>query len=299
MRIAITGASGLIGRRLLKILAAHGHSLQVLSRHAGTNLPPGVRLSVWDASRGEPPADSLQDVDAVIHLAGEPVAQRWNAHARQAIRQSRVTGTRNLVQALAKLPKKPEVLVCASAVGYYGSRGDEILNESSSPGADYLAQICVDWEQEAQAAEASGIRVVRVRTGLVLDARGGALPRMLPPFRMGLGGKLGSGQHWMSWIHLEDLAALFQFALANPVSGPLNGAAPNPVINAGFTRALAAAVHRPAIFPVPAFALRLLFGEMSQILLASQRALPQAAERAGFRFRYPELAPALADVLKA
>ena len=298
MRIAITGASGLIGRRLLKNLAAAGHSLHVLSRHAGTNLPPGVRLSVWDASRGEPPADSLQDVDAVVHLAGEPVAQRWNAHARQAIRQSRVTGTRNLVQALAKLPKKPEVLVCASAVGYYGSRGDEILNESSSPGADYLAQICVDWEQEAQAAEASGIRVVRVRTGLVLDARGGALPRMLPPFRMGVGGKLGSGKHWMSWIHLEDLAALFQFALANPVSGPLNGVAPNPVINADFTRALAASVHRPAIFPVPAFALRLLFGEMSEILLSSQRALPQAAEAAGFRFRYPELAPALAAVLK-
>jgi uncharacterized protein (TIGR01777 family) len=283
----------------LKNLAAGGHSLRVLSRHAGTNLPPGVRLSVWDSTRGEPPAESLQDVDAVVHLAGEPVAQRWTAHARQAIRESRVTGTRNLVQALAKLPKKPEVLVCASAVGYYGDRGDEILNESSSPGGDYLAQLCVDWEKEAQSAEAAGIRVVRVRTGLVLDARGGALPRMLPPFRIGLGGKLGSGQHWMSWIHLEDLAALFQFALANPVSGPLNGVAPNPVINAGFTRALAAAVHRPAIFPVPAFALRLLFGEMSQILLASQRALPQAAERAGFRFRYPELAPALADVLKA
>jgi uncharacterized protein (TIGR01777 family) len=299
VRIAITGASGLIGRRLLKNLAAAGHSLHVLSRHAGTNLPPGVRLSVWDSTRGEPPADSLQDVDGVVHLAGEPVAQRWTAQARQAIRESRVTGTRNLVEALAKLPRKPEVLVCASAVGYYGSRGDEILNESSSPGADTLAQLCVDWEKEAQAAEASGIRVVRVRTGLVLDARGGALPRMLPPFRLGLGGKLGSGQHWMSWIHLEDLAALFQFALANPVSGPLNGVAPNPLINAGFTRALAAAVHRPAIFPVPAFALRLLFGEMSEILLASQRALPQAAEAAGFRFRYPELAPALADVLKA
>jgi hypothetical protein len=283
----------------LKNLAAAGHSLRVLSRHAGTNLPPGVRLSVWDSTRGEPPAESLQDVDAVVHLAGEPVAQRWTARARRAIRESRVTGTRNLVQTLAKLPKKPEVLVCASAVGYYGDRGDEILNESSSPGGDYLAQLCVDWEKEAQSAEASGIRVVRVRTGLVLDARGGALPRMLPPFRMGLGGKLGSGQHWMSWIHLEDLAALFQFALDNPVSGPMNGVAPNPMINAGFTRALAAAVHRPAIFPVPPFALRLLFGEMSQILLSSQRALPQAAERAGFRFRYPELAPALADVLKA
>jgi uncharacterized protein (TIGR01777 family) len=271
----------------------------VLSRHAGTNLPPGVRLFVWDAARGEPPAEALQDADAVVHLAGEPVAQRWTDHARQAIRESRVIGTHNLVQALAKLPRKPAVLVCGSAVGYYGDRGDEILNESSSPGGDTLAQLCIDWEKEAQAAEASGIRVVRVRTGLVLDARGGALPRMLPPFRMGVGGKLGNGRHWMSWIHLDDLAALFQFALANAVSGPLNGVAPNPVINAEFTRALAAAVHRPAIFPVPAFALRLLFGEMSEILLASQRALPQAAEAAGFRFRYPELAPALADVLKA
>jgi hypothetical protein len=298
VRIAITGASGLIGRRLLKILAADGHSLQVLSRHAGTNLPPGVRLSVWDSGRGAPPAESLQDVDAVVHLAGEPVAQRWTTHVRQTIRESRITGTRNLVQTLARLPHKPQVLVCASAVGYYGSRGDEILNESSAPGGDYLAQLCVDWEKEAQAAEASGIRVVRVRTGLVLDARGGALPRMLPPFRLGLGGKLGNGQHWMSWIHLEDLGALFQFALANPVSGPLNGVAPNPVINAEFTRALASAVHRPAIFPMPAFALRALFGEMSEVLLASQRALPQAAEAAGFRFRYPELAPALAAVLK-
>jgi uncharacterized protein (TIGR01777 family) len=299
VRIVVTGASGLIGRRLLKVLAADGHSLHVLSRHAGTNLPPGVRLSVWDAVRGEPPAESLQDADAVLHLAGEPVAQRWTAHARQAIRESRVAGTRNLVQALAKLPRKPGVLVCASAVGYYGSRGDEVLSESSSPGADYLARLCVDWEKEAQAAEASGIRVVRIRTGLVLDARGGALPRMLPPFRMGVGGKLGSGKHWMSWIHLDDLAALFPFALANPVSGPLNGVAPHPVINSEFTRALAAALHRPAIFPVPALALRALFGEMSEVLLSSQRALPQAAEAAGFRFRYSRLAPALAAVLAA
>jgi uncharacterized protein (TIGR01777 family) len=280
------------------VLAADGHSLHVHSRHAGTNLPPGVRLSVWDAARGEPPADSLQDVDAVLHLAGEPVAQRWTARARQSIRESRVTGTRNLVQALAKLRRKPEVLVCSSAVGYYGSRGDEILNESSSPGDDFLAQLCVEWEKQAQAAEDSGIRVVRIRTGLVLDARGGALPRMLPPFRMGVGGKLGNGKQWTSWIHLDDLAALFQFAVAKPVSGALNGVAPNPVSNAEFTRALAAAVHRPAIFPMPAFALRLLFGEMSQILLSSQRALPQAAEAAGFRFRYPKLTPALAAVLK-
>jgi uncharacterized protein (TIGR01777 family) len=298
LNITISGASGLVGRRLLKVLAKDGHSLTALSRHAGTNLPPGVRLAVWDAAKGEPPADGLRDADAVIHLAGAPVAQRWNAQVKQDIRESRVAGTRNLVQALAKLPRKPQVLICASATGYYGSRGDEVLAESSAPGSDFLAEVCVAWEKEAQAAEALGMRVVRVRTGIVLDARGGALPRMLPPFKMGVGGKLGSGKHWMSWIHLDDLAGLFQFALANPVSGAINGVAPNPVTNADFTRTLAAAVHRPAIFPVPAFALRLLFGEMGDILLASQRVAPKAAESAGFKFRFPELAGALADALK-
>jgi uncharacterized protein len=298
VNITITGASGLIGRRLLKVLAADGHSLTALSRHAGTNLPPGVRLAVWDPAKGEPPADGLRDSDAVIHLAGAPVAQRWTAQAKQEIRESRVAGTRNLVQALSKLPKKPQVLICSSAVGYYGSRGEEVLAESAKPGDDYLSEVCVAWEKEAQGAIALGIRVVSVRTGIVLDARGGALQRMLPPFRFGLGGKLGDGKHWMSWIHLADLAALFQFALAKPVVGPVNGVAPNPVTNAEFTRTLAAAVHRPAIFPVPPFALRLLFGEMGNMLLASQRVVPKAAESAGFTFKYPQLAGALADALK-
>jgi uncharacterized protein (TIGR01777 family) len=257
-----------------------------------------VRLSVWDPVKGEAPADGLRDADAVIHLAGTPVAQRWNAQVKRDIRESRVAGTRNLVQGISKLTRKPQVLVCASAIGYYGSRGDEVLAESAAPGSDYLSEVCVAWEKEARSAEALGMRVVRVRTGVVLDARGGALPRMLPPFRMGVGGKLGSGKHWMSWIHLDDLAALFQFALVKPVSGAVNGVAPNPVTNAEFTRTLAAAVHRPAIFPVPGFALRLLFGEMSEILLASQRAAPKAAESAGFTFRFPQLAGALADVLK-
>jgi uncharacterized protein (TIGR01777 family) len=298
VNITISGASGLIGRRLLKVLAKDGHVLTALSRHAGTNLPPGVRLSVWDPVKGEAPADGLRDADAVIHLAGTPVAQRWNAQVKRDIRESRVAGTRNLVQGISKLTRKPQVLVCASAIGYYGSRGDEVLAESAAPGSDYLSEVCVAWEKEARSAEALGMRVVRVRTGVVLDARGGALPRMLPPFRMGVGGKLGSGKHWMSWIHLDDLAALFQFALVKPVSGAVNGVAPNPVTNAEFTRTLAAAVHRPAIFPVPGFALRLLFGEMSEILLASQRAAPKAAESAGFTFRFPQLAGALADVLK-
>jgi uncharacterized protein (TIGR01777 family) len=282
----------------LKVLAKDGHSLTALSRHAGTNLPPGVRLAVWDPAKGEPPADGLRDADAVIHVAGAPVAQRWNAQVKQDIRESRVAGTRNLVQGLSKLSRKPPVLICASAIGYYGSRGDEVLTESSAPGNDFLSEVCVAWEKEAQAAEAFGMRVVRMRIGIVLDARGGALPRMLPPFKMGVGGKLGSGKHWMSWIHLDDMAGLFQFALANPVSGAINGVAPNPVTNADFTRALASAVHRPAIFPVPGFALHLLFGEMGDMLLASQRVAPKAAESAGFKFRFPELAGALADALK-
>ncbi len=298
MKITISGASGLIGRRLLKALAADGHSLNVLSRHAGTNMPGGVRLSVWDPPKAEPPAEALRDADAVIHLAGEPVAQRWSTQVKQRIRDSRVIGTRNLVQALSKLQHRPEILISGSAVGYYGSRGDETLVESSKPGTGYLAEVCTAWEQEAMAAEPLGIRVVRLRTGLVLDARGGALARMLPPFRMAVGGKIGDGKQWMPWVHIQDLVALIQFALVHPLRGPLNGVAPYPVVNADFTKALAAAVKRPAIFPVPGFALSLLFGENTEVLMASQRVVPKEAEAAGFPFRFTQLAPALADLLK-
>ena len=298
MKIAITGASGLVGRRLLKTFAMEGHALHALSRHAGTNLPPGVRLSVWDPAKGEPPEEALRQADAVVHLAGENVAQRWTADAKRRILESREAGTRSLVRTLAKLPRRPAVLVCASAVGYYGSRGDETLTEASAPGAGFLPDVCVAWEREAQAAEALGMRVARIRIGVALDRRGGALRRMLPAFRMGAGGKLGDGRQWMSWIHLDDLAALFRFAVTNPVSGPVNAVAPQPVTNADFTRELGRALHRPALLPVPKLALRVLFGEMSEILLASQRAIPQAAETAGFRFRFPQLGPALADLLQ-
>jgi uncharacterized protein (TIGR01777 family) len=299
VNIAITGASGLIGRRLIDLLASQGHALRVLSRRGGASLPPGVRLSVWDPEQGEPPADALCDSDAVVHLAGENVAQRWTADAKRRILESRELGTRNLVCALARLPRRPAALVCASAIGYYGSRGDEALTESSAPGAGFLSAVCAAWEREAVAAEALGIRVVRVRIGVVLDPRGGALQRMLPPFRLGAGGRLGGGRQWMSWIHRDDLAELFRFAVEKPVRGPLNAVAPNPVSNAGFTRELASALHRPAIFPVPKFALRLLFGEMSEILLASQRVAPKAAASAGFAFRFPYLGPALADLLRS
>ncbi len=297
MNITITGASGLIGRRLLKNLAAAGHALTVVSRHAGTNVPPGVGVVAWDPMKGAAPEEGVRSANTVIHMAGEPVAQRWNESSKRRIRESRVVGTRNLVQALAKLRNTPQTLICASAVGYYGSRGDEELREDSAPGHGYLAEVCVAWEKEALAAEAFGMRVVRVRTGVVLDPSGGALRSMLTPFRMGVGGKLGDGKQWMSWIHLADLAAMYQFAVENPVSGALNGVAPVPVSNADFTQNLARVLHRPAMFPVPVFGLKLLFGEMSEILLASQRVLPAAAEAAGFKFRFPELGGALENLL--
>lgn len=298
MKITISGASGLIGRRLLKTLSAGGHAIQVLSRHAGTNMPVGIKVFPWDPIKAEPPADSLRDTDAVIHLAGEPVAQRWNEDSKRRIRDSRVTGTRNLVQAIAKLRQPPATLICSSAIGYYGSRGDEVLPESAAPGTGFLPDVCVAWENEAVAAEGMGVRVVRMRTGVALDARGGALGKMLRPFRMCVGGKLGSGNQWMSWIHLDDLVGLFTFALDHPLNGAVNGVAPQPVTNSHFTGALAAALHRPAIFPVPPLALKLLFGEMSSVLLGSQRVQPKQAESAGYRYRFPQLEPALADLLK-
>ena len=298
MNVTISGASGFIGRRLLKVLGGAGHSLHVLSRHAGTNLPNGVRLSVWDPVNGTPPRESVENADVVIHLTGEPVAHRWNAEIKRRIRDSRVAGTRHLVEALAALPRRPAALISASGVGYYGSRGDETLEESSPAGKDFLAEVCVAWEREAQAAETLGMRVAVIRIGMVLDSRGGALQRMLPAFRLGVGGRLGSGRQWVSWIHLNDLVDLFRYVVETPVQGPLNGVAPEPVRNIEFTRQLAMALKRPAIFPVPEFGLRLLFGELAQVLLASQRAMPRAAEAAGFRFRFPQLGPALADLLR-
>ncbi|MGD0668255.1 MAG: TIGR01777 family oxidoreductase [Bryobacteraceae bacterium] len=298
MKITITGASGFIGRRLMKLLAARGHRLHALSRHAGTNLPAGVELSVWNPLAPAPEA-ALRGVDAVLHLAGEPVAQRWTAAAKQRIYDSRVVGTRHLVAALASCSPRPPVLVCASAIGYYGSRGDEILSENSGPGTGFLADLCVAWEQEGAKAEALGVRVTRIRIGLVLDAGGGALKPMLAPFRAGLGGPLGGGRQWTSWIHIADLAEMFRFALEGPAPPVVNGVAPGAVTNAEFTRSLAAALHRPAFIPAPKLALRMLFGEMAELLLASQRVAPAAAEAAGFQFQHPELKGALADLLRS
>jgi uncharacterized protein (TIGR01777 family) len=297
VNITITGASGFVGRRLLKTLAQSGHSLHVLSRHGGTNLPPGVRISVWDALKSPPPLDSLHDTDAVIHLAGEPVAQRWTAEVKRRIRESRVTGTRYLMEGIAKLSRKPAALICASATGFYGSRGDAPLDETSAAGSGFLAEVCVEWEHEAFAAKALGVRVAAIRTGIALDPRGGALQKMLPPFRFGVGGRLGDGKQWVPWIHLDDLIGIYVFALQSDVSGPLNATSPNPVTNADFTRALAKALHRPAIFPVPKPALKLLFGEMAEVLFESQRVAPRSTEAAGFQFRFPFIEPALLQLL--
>ncbi len=280
MTIAITGASGFIGRGLAAQLRREGHTVRAISM------------------RGDLNRDSFVGCDAVVHLAGEPVAQRWTTAARRRIIDSRVNGTRAVVAAMTHLEHKPAVLVSASAVGYYGSRGAEILTESSPPSSDFLSEVAVAWEGEARAAEKLGVRVVTLRIGVVLGPAGGALARMLLPFRLGLGGRLGNGQQWMSWIHLEDLLALIQFALRTPrLSGAVNAVAPHPATNAEFTRALAHALHRPAIFPVPPFALKLLFGEMAEILLGGQRVLPEAAQREGFQFRYFDLAAALEDAL--
>jgi uncharacterized protein (TIGR01777 family) len=295
--ITVTGATGLLGTRLARELLAAGHSLHVLGRRRPSGLPSSVRFSEWVASEDEPPPESIAKADAIVHLAGEPVAQRWTTEVKQRIRTSRVDGTRHLVNALTTQSRRPQVLVSASAIGFYGSRGDEILTETARPGDDFLARVALDWERAAEMAESLGIRVVRLRFGMVLG-HGGALAKMLPPFRLGLGGRLSSGKQWVSWIHIEDAIRVILFALDNAaVQGAINATAPNPVTNADFTKELAAALHRPAIFPVPRLVLRMMFGEMADVVLASQRVVPKAALAAGFRFRHAELRPALARLL--
>ena len=277
MNVAITGATGFIGHAVAEHLRSSGHIVRAVSLR-GTLAP-----------------EALAGVNAVINLAGEPVAQRWTASSRDKILRSRVEGTQALVAAMRAQP--PQVLISASAVGYYGSRGDEILIESSPPAQDFLGRVAVAWEEAAQAAEPLGVRVARIRLGMVLGKGGGALSKMLLPFRLGVGGRLSSGKQWMSWIHIDDLMELIVFLLKeSTVRGVFNATSPFPVNNREFTQALAEAVHRPAIIPVPAFALRLALGEMAEILLASQRAIPDAAQRAGFVFEHPDIFAALAQI---
>lgn len=297
MNYLITGATGFIGSRLVDRLLAGGHSVNYLGRKRSEHLDGRAAFHPWDGV-GDPPLDSVPRLDAVIHLAGEPVAQRWNSEVKKRIFESRGIATGNLVAGLARLKYKPAALISASAVGYYGNRGSEILTEESAPGKGFLADVCVAWEREAFRAREAGLRVAAVRIATVLGRDGGALKKMLPPFRVGLGGKFGDGQQWMSWIHVDDLVELLLFAATSAdVSGPLNASSPEPVTNEAFTRELAQQLHRPALLPVPKFALQIAMGEMSNFLFDSLRVQPRATEQTGFRFRFRTLKEALKDVL--
>jgi uncharacterized protein (TIGR01777 family) len=299
MTYLITGATGFIGSKLVRQLLAQGDSVNYLARRSSTQFDSQVAFHVWDM-KDEAPLSSVPRVDAIIHLAGEPVAQRWTAEAKQRIRASRVEGTRNLVLALEKLRHRPEVLVAASAIGYYGDRGEELLTEESAPGANFLAQVCVAWEAEAVKARAFGMRVVPVRFATVLGADGGAFPLMARPAKFGLGATFGDGEQWMSWVHVQDLIKLLLFAAAAPaVNEVLNGASPQPVRNKVFTRLLAEALNRPAFLSAPKFALRAVLGEMSEFLFDSLRVIPKAVERSGFEYQHGSLQRALAELVHA
>lgn len=301
MRALVTGATGFVGRRLLARL----EKPVVLSRDAAKAERALAKFQVkaysWDPQTEKPPAAAFDGIDAIFHLAGDPIAEgRWTPAKKVRLRESRVAGTRHLVEALAGLTTKPRVLVSASAIGYYGSRGDEVLPESAPAGNDFLAEICAAWERESHAARDLGIRVVNPRIGIVLGPGGGPLAKMLPPFHFGLGAPLGSGRQYMSWIHIDDLVELLLFAAqTDSLSGPLNATAPGAVTNREFTKALGRALHRPTFFPpVPAFMLKLMLGDFAEILLDSQRVTPQAAQQAGFHFQFPALDAALQNILK-
>lgn len=293
MRITITGASGRIGRHVAERLRARGDEVTVLSRDPRR----GVR---WDPVTEPAPAEALAGRDAVVHLAGEDVAQRWTDAAKLRIRESRVTGTHNLVAGLAALPAetRPSVLVSGSASGYYGAHGDEEVTEAAPAGEDFLASVCAGWEREALAAEPLDLRVVRLRTGIVLDREGGALATMLTPFRLGVGGPVAGGRQWMPWIHLDDEVGLLVRAIDDPTwSGPINACAPNPVTNREFSRALGRALHRPAVAPIPALAIRALYGEMARIVTTGVRMVPARALELGHTFAHTELDEALRATL--
>ncbi|HRX87073.1 MAG TPA: TIGR01777 family oxidoreductase [Phycisphaerae bacterium] len=292
MNITITGATGLVGTRLVHALEANGHAIRKLSRsrHSAPN------TFVWDPQGGTVDPAALAGCDAVVHLAGENIAAgRWTDAQKARIRDSRVAGTRTICTALAGLDVKPKVLVSASAIGFYGDRGDAVLDENAPAGEGFLAGVCVAWERETQPAVDAGIRVVMPRIGVVLSPDGGALAKMLTPFKLGAGGVLGNGRQYLSWIDLDDLVGIIVFALEHAtLAGPVNATAPNPATNREFTKTLGRVLHRPTIFPVPAAAAKLAFGEMAEaLLLASTRVLPERVQQAGYRFQYPQLDAAL------
>jgi uncharacterized protein len=295
MRALVTGGTGFVGPYLLRRLDRP----VVLSRDTAKAREKlskvGADVREWDPNSGAPPASVFDGVDVVFHLAGEGVASgRWTKAKKRRIRDSRVIGTRNLVEGLTRAGHRPKALISASAVGYYGSRGEETLTEQSPPGDDFLAEVCVEWEREAHRAAALGIRTAMLRIGVVLGEEGGALAKMLPPFKLGLGGPLGNGKQWMPWIHVEDLASLFMHvAERDDIQGPVNAAASGIVRNREFTKVLAKELHRPAIFRAPYLGLRIVFGEIAQVLFASQKVEPRVPMTSGFQFRYPRLEEAM------
>jgi len=296
MKILITGSHGLVGSALADSLRREGQEVLTLVRAT----PKNVSEIEWHPNHGSVTPAALEGIDTVVHLAGESIAEgRWSDEKKRRIRDSRVKGTTLLSEALARLGRPPKTFICASAIGYYGNRGDELLTESSSAGNDFLADVCVEWERATQPAREKGIRVVNTRFGIILSKRGGALAKMLTPFRMGVGGRVGSGKQWMSWIALDDVIVGIRFALErDTLAGPINFVAPNPVRNAEFTKALGKALSRPTIFPIPEFGVRLAFGEMADaLLLSSARVKPEKLEASGFQFRYNSLASALKDLL--
>ncbi len=299
MKALVTGGTGFVGRQLLGLLDRPTVLSRDVSRGQRTVGRSAGRVVGWDPQAGPPPAEAFEGVDVVFHLAGESVAEgRWTAAQKVRIRESRVIGTRNLVAGIARAEPRPRVLVSASAVGYYGDRGEEELTEASPPGDDFLADVCIAWEREARVAEQHGVRVVLARTGIVLG-QGGALAKMLTPFKLGAGGPLGNGRQWMPWIHVADLARLYLHAAdTTSIQGPMNAVGPDPVRNSEFTKALGRALHRPAFMPAPYLGLRLVFGEFAKVLFASQRVIPQVAIDTGFHFEYPQIAAALVEILK-
>ncbi len=297
MKILVSGSHGLVGKALIQSLTTDGHEVLRLVRRARAFGAPEVE---WHPNQGQIDTQHLEGFDVVVHLAGESIASgRWTESKKRAIRESRVKGTSLLSEGLAKLSRPPSVFVSASAIGFYGNRGDELLTEQSAPGKDFLSSVCVEWENATKPAREKGIRTIHTRFGVILDTDGGALAQMLTPFRLGIGGRVGTGKQWMSWIALGDVVNGLKFLIADKsVNGPVNFVAPNPVTNAEFTKTLGQVLSRPTIFPVPAFAARLAFGELADaLLLSSQRVDPSVLQDNGFLFSWPTLEPALRHIL--
>ncbi|HEX8178387.1 MAG TPA: TIGR01777 family oxidoreductase [Pyrinomonadaceae bacterium] len=301
MKIIVTGASGLVGSALVRALIADGHQVTALVRGASQRKPQANVTEVeWEPTKGQLDAARLVGHDAAVHLAGEPIAAgRWTDAKKQRIRESRTLSTRLLAETLARLQTQPRVLVCASAIGYYGDRGTEVLTEASAPGQDFLSDVCREWEAAAEPARAAGIRTVHLRFGIVLSKEGGALAQMLTPFQLGIGGQIGSGRHYMSWLALDDAVGMIEYALADEnLAGAINAVAPQPVTNSEFAKTLGRLLGRPTLLPMPAFALRLALGEMAKaLLLSSARVEPARLQAAGYQFKYPQLEGALRHVL--